>query len=463
MGGGVSGVSGGQQTQDPLQIKRSTQSGISNITESIMTGDNIGKAAGDAVKGIGENAVNAVKNQVMDAIKAKLKDIGSMIATGLKRLFTGNDSADAAKEQTKTTANVAQSAAKLTATQAKLLDAGLNALKDLLTTGEIDINTYAQKIKDACKTIEQKNAAGTELNEQKQTATERNEEIAEKLAEYGIKIEVSEPEGGESQKGGERTMTITQGGEGETPGAKIEMKVGDSGGDNSKKGNKMEGVPPEIQELLAEYQENLTIITGADEALGALSEEVSTIVVQTESDQQNIQVKKEELTQNIQQETQQINTDSNAKINQQVNDGNNPLVDNVVESTENQVVDTSTAAAAPGIAASLGIGSFGLGSGEAAKVTANGIADGIAAGVRTLTGSSALGGIVTNVASGQSLGNALQMAVVDQANNMISGTINELASGLQIGELNVGELVAPELADAVKIEGGSEEDKPQMA
>ncbi len=463
MGGGVSGVSGGQQTQDPLQIKRSTQSGISNITESIMTGDNIGKAAGDAVKGIGENAVNAVKNQVMDAIKAKLKDIGSMIATGLKRLFTGNDSADAAKEQTKTTANVAQSAAKLTATQAKLLDAGLNALKDLLTTGEIDINTYAQKIKDACKTIEQKNAAGTELNEQKQTATERNEEIAEKLAEYGIKIEVSEPKGGESQKGGERTMTITQGGEGETPGAKIEMKVGDSGGDNSKKGNKMEGVPPEIQELLAEYQENLTIITGADEALGALSEEVSTIVVQTESDQQNIQVKKEELTQNIQQETQQINTDSNAKINQQVNDGNNPLVDNVVESTENQVVDTSTAAAAPGIAASLGIGSFGLGSGEAAKVTANGIADGIAAGVRTLTGSSALGGIVTNVASGQSLGNALQMAVVDQANNMISGTINELASGLQIGELNVGELVAPELADAVKIEGGSEEDKPQMA
>lgn len=446
MGVGISGAGQPNFNQDPLGIKKSTQSGVSNITESLMTGGDIGDALSGAVKDMGNNTVNAVKQQAMATVKAQLKDIGSMIATGLKRLFTGNDSADAAKAQTETAGNVTKSATKLTTTQAKLLEGGLAALKDLLTNGEIDINTYAKKVKDACTTIEAKNAAGTELSEQKKEATEKNIEIAEKLKEFGIII--SETEG--EDKDGEATDLIQITSTDKSGNEVVKQMEVDSSRRARRKATK--GLSGEAKDLIKQYQENLTIITGVDEALGAISEEINNTVVQAQTDQQSIQSKKTELTQNVQLESNNIVIDSSNKINTTVTEGNTPLTKNLGDAVKNQAINISTSGAAPGIAASIEASTFGFGSSEAAKVLSNGVADGVAAGIRGLTGSSAMGGLVSNVISGQSLNVALQNAVISEANNMISGTINELASGLQIGELDVGALVAPELANLAQIE-----------
>lgn len=448
----VSGPNPNAQSQDVLGLKQSTQSGIANITESIMTGDNIGKSVEGAAMGVVEGAVDNVKKSVTQVIKDAL--VGA-----IKRLFIGNDKADAATAKGKTAANVAGSAAKITATQQKLLDAGLGALKDLLMTGEIDINAAAGRIKDAVKLINDKNGAATALNEQKQEAMEANEEIVSKLKEYGISVSVQKSEG-DSSSGQEQTILITQKG---PDGKPIQTEMPLDGGSKDKDGAKVEGMPPEAQELLSQFQANLALITSIDASFTEMSTETSATVAQIDADQQSIATGKEQLTQNLQTKSTEVVTNAVGGINSEVTGGNVVLQSDAVNATVNAGVDTGTAAAAPGIAAGLTAGTFGFGSGEAAKVTANGIADGAAAAVRTLTGSSAAGGIVSNLASGKSLSAALETVVVNEVNGMISGQINELASGLQIGELDVGALVAPELSAALEIKPSEGGDKPQQA
>lgn len=422
------------QTQDPLQFQKTAQSGVADFTQSIMTGENIG----DAAKGALENVANNIKQSAADVIK-------TAITQGLKRLFFGNDKADATAAKAKGVTNIAQSGVKITATQQKVLTAGLGALKDLLMTGEVDINTCAARIKDAIKVIEDKNGAAQTLQEQRDEAMKSNEEIAAKLKEYGISIGEANSEDG--SKNNPETITITQKG---SDGQVItkEVSLGDKKGKS--KGN--EGVPPEVQDLLNEYQANSVIISSIDSQISSMAAEVNAISTQVTADQQTIQTDKEQLTQNLNSKAADISTQGNAEINQVVSSGNSVLTKDATEATVNATVDTTTAAAAPGIAAAETASTLGFGAGHAATILANGTADGIAGAMRAMTGSSAIGGIAQNLTSGQSLSQALTNAVISEANNMIAGTVNELASGLQIGELDVGALVAPELTAALKIE-----------
>lgn len=448
---GVGNSQNNQVKQEPLGVKKSAQNGVSDITQSIMTGGNIAESVEGAVTGMAEDVVNQAKATVQEVIK-------DAIAQGLKRLFFGNDKADAASSKAKTGTDITKSAAQITATQQKLLSAGLEALTQLVTTGEVDINAAASRIIDAVKLIEDKNGAAESLQEQKQQAMEENEEIAKQLAEFGIKIQASKSEG---SSGAEQTITIVQEAKDGEPAKTIEMNVGGSKGDSGSK--ETQGFPAEVQELLAKYQENIALIATVDASLSQISGDASNIVVQVQEDQSTIQISKEQLTQDIQIKANEVANESAAAINQQVQKGNVTLKSDVVISTVNGGVDIGTAAAAPGIAAGLTAGTLGFGSGEAAKVVANGVADGFSASVRAMTGSSAAGGIVSNVMAGKSVGDALTQTVVNQANNFIAGQVNELASGLQVGELDVGALVAPEITAGLEIKAPVDGDKPKTA
>ncbi len=422
------------QIQDPLQFQKSAQSGVADFTQSIMTGENIG----DAAKGALENVANNIKQSAADVVK-------TVITQGLKRLFFGNDKADATAAKAKGVTNIAQTGAQITLTQQKVLTAGIEALKDLLMTGEVDINACAARIKDAIKVIEDKNGAAQTLQEQRDEAMKSNEEIAAKLKEYGISIGESNSEDG--SKNNPETITITQKG---SDGKVITKEVSLGGKKDKSKGN--EGLPPEVQDLLNEYQANSVIISSIDSQISSMAAEVNSISTQVTADQQTIQTDKEQLTQNINAKSSEISTQVNGEINQVVNSGNNILTKDATDATVNATVDTTTAAAAPEIAAAETVGTLGIGSGQAATILANGVADGFAGAMRAMTGSSAVGGIVKNITSGQTLAQVAQNTLVSTANNMIAGTVNELASGLQIGELDVGALVAPELTAALKIE-----------
>ena len=76
---------------------------------------------------------------------------------------------------------------------------------------------------------------------------------------------------------------------------------------------------------------------------------------------------------------------------------------------------------------------MGLGAGHAATILANGAADGIAAGLRTATGSSAVGGIAAALAGGKGLSEAISTTLANEAQNWINSQVDQLANTLAEG------------------------------
>jgi len=373
--------------------------------------------------------------------------IKEMLVGALERLFTGNDKADATKAQGKTAGNITKTATTLTETQKKLLTGGLDALKDLVTTGEIDINTYAQRIKDIVKSCEDKNQVGTNLSEQQQELIARNEEIKQELAALGVNIEEAQDAGDSSGKKGEAKEIMIKGPDGKPIPAKtiIEGNSGENSGANPN--------ADKIKELLQEYQNNSATIAVLSEQITEIVTTQTEEVTVAEETQVEVQAQKDELKQNVQQQTSQMINQSHVEINTAVNTGNTSLTTDATDAFLNAGIDTGTAAAAPEIAAGIEVSTAGLGTGEAARVISNGIQDGISATIRSATGSTALGAMASNIMAGQSLNDALANVALGEINRITSEIIDEIAPEVMIGELNVSELVVPELKEAVTIKG----------
>lgn len=407
---------------------------ISNGVSQLVQGGDISDVANQTVQGTFSN----IKNNIGSMIK-------EMLVGALERLFTGNDKADATKAQGQTAGNIAQTATTLTATQKKVLDAGLMALRELVTEGTIDINESANRIKDLVKSCNAKNQEGTASLEKQQELVARNEEIKQELAALGVNIEEAQDTGGSSGKKGEVKEIMIKGPDGKPIPAKtiIEGNSGENSGANPN--------ADKIKELLQEYQNNSATIAVLSEQITEIVTTQTEEVTVAEEIQVEIQTQKDELTQNVQQQTSNMINQSRVEINTAVNTGNTSLTADATDAFLNAGIDTGTAAAAPEIAAGIEVSTVGLGTGEAAKVIANGIQDGIAATIRSATGSSALGGIASNIMAGQSLSDALANVAMGEMNRIIGETIDQIAPEVMIGELNVTDLVLPELKEAVTI------------
>ena len=433
-------INGVGNTPPPNYLKelgtdKAMQGSVSNFTESIFTGEKIN---------VGEELKNMGKNIIKNATQKALSNIKSLLVGALKRLFIGNDNANAVSDKAGTATKIGKSAAEITATQAKLLDTGLQALIGLAQTGEININQLAAGIKDSVKLIEDKNAAAGSLTEQKTELEERNAEILDRLQELGVEMEPEES--GETQA--EQTMIVT---EKDENGKEIKKEVKIGGSENNQQGTSS-NMSPEVTELLEEYQNNLGIIQTFAAEITNIATETTEIVTNTTESQVNLETESNTLAENILTETQEIGNEVKSGITNVVSKNNSGLETDVTKSVTEGGVDVGTAAAAPGIAAATTAGTLGMGSAAGANILKNGVQDGIAAGIRGITGSSAAGGMVANLMSEQSLGVAATNVLITEANNQASKIVNELTSGLKIGELDVGALIAPEITGALEIE-----------
>ncbi|MGN1153036.1 MAG: hypothetical protein ACI4S3_03335, partial [Candidatus Gastranaerophilaceae bacterium] len=382
-------------TSDPSSVfKQGAQDEISNIIQ-------------------GKFDINKTLANINDMI---LKGIKSVVKSAIiDMLLGGNDTANAAKDQAKTGANVAKGAKVLTSLQTKLIDGNLKALEQLVTTGQIDLQAYTDGLMSA---MVQAGAEGVEA----EILGEQNKELQEI-----IDNKTKENERYEAQIEG----ILTQ--------RNIKMNKDDEGNitytDSS--GNAIDpSTSPELADLINKLNENNTLIVKNNELIktntDVISERVKNADKVTETVTQGIEdvaIKGQSITQTITNTTSTLIKEGVNEVVNEVMTNAGILQADAVTAGINAGKDGIAAAAAPGIAATMEVGTFGFGSGAAAKVLTNGVADGVAATVRTATNSAALGGIVTNLAAGQGLAQAVSNVLAQEVTNMVNlGIDNFMAS-----------------------------------
>ena len=418
--GGVTGPSGAPPTNDtkPKKTDANNQTGSTSDPSSVFT----------------RGAQTEVSNITQDFLQGKfditktLANINDMILKGIKSvvksaildmLLGGNDSANAAKDQAKTGANVAKGAKALTTLQTKLIDGNLKALEQLVTTGQIDLQTYTDGLMSA---MVQAGAEGLEA----EVLGEQNKELQEI-----IDTKTKENEGYEAQI--QDILSKNN----------IKMNKDDEGNytytDSS--GNAIDPTNnPELTAIIDKLNENNTLIASNNELIktntDVISERVKNADKVTETVTQGIEdvaIKGQSITQTITNTASTLIKEGVDEILNEVMTNAGILQADAVTAGINAGKDGILAAAAPGIAAGMTAGTFGFGSGAAAKVLANGVADGVAATVRTATGSTALGGIVTNLAAGQGLAQAVSNVLAQEVTNMVNQGIDNLMASATEG------------------------------
>ena len=373
-----------------------TQDGISVFASSLREG-----------KGL-DGAINATNQLIQQSVQGALKSA----ATGLlKRLLGGNDGAQAAAEGTKTATNIANGTKMLTVLQEKLINANLQALEQLVTTGNMDIQTYAQQLTQIAVSVGTQGEEATAFSEEQQKLQDRNKEIEQKLAELGVNIS-------RDDKSGEVVIK-------DKDGKEVVIKQDKNNSKDSTGGS------DDVNALIQEYQSNCSMIQALGKQINdtvAVQEKVSEHLSQGITD---IAIKGQDLgTVVVNQATQLIN-EGLTEITDEVMKQVGTLQGDAVTSYTNAAVDSAAAAAAPGLAAAETAGTLGFGAGHAATIIANGVADGVAAGVRTATGSSAVGGIAAGLAAGKGLGQVVASTLASEAQNWVQGQVNDVTNSMK--------------------------------
>lgn len=401
--GGVSCVNNTSQTyekpktENTSSAEKTAQDGVSVFTSSLIEG-----------KGL-EGAVNATNQLIQQSVKGALKSAATKF---LSMLLGGNDASQASSDAATTTGHLADGTKTLTVLQKKLIEGNLAALEQLVTTGTIDIEQYAQQLTQIAISAGTQGEEATVFSEEQQKLQERNEEIAQKLADMGINIS-------KDKESGEVVMKDKDGND---------ITVKSENGENSNNtGNE------EIDALIKEYQNNSSMIQALGEQINA------TVQVQ-----QQVSEKLSEGITDVVVKGQDFSTVVVNKADELINEGISEITDamlkqvgilqgDAVTGYTNAAVDSGAATAAPGLAAAETAGTLGLGSGHAATILANGVADGIASGLRTTTGSSAVAGIVSGLAAGKGLGEVVSSTLASEAQNWIQDQVNTLKSSLTEG------------------------------
>lgn len=389
-------TSGNSNASNTSSADKTAQQGVSVFTSSLIEG-----------KGL-DGAINATNQLIQQSVQGALKSAATKFLT---MLLGGNDGAQAAADGTKTATNIANGTKMLTVLQEKLINANLQALSELVTNGNMDIQTYAQQLTQIAVSVGTQGEEATAFSEEQQKLQDRNKEIEQKLAELGVNIS-------RDDKSGEVVIKDKDGKEVVVKQDKNNSKDSTGGSDD-------------VNALIQEYQSNCSMIQALGKQINdtvAVQEKVSEHLSQGITD---IAIKGQDLgTVVVNQATQLIN-EGLTEITDEVMKQVGTLQGDAVTSYTNAAVDSAAAAAAPGLAAAETAGTLGFGAGHAATIVANGVADGVAAGVRTATGSSAVGGIAAGLAAGKGLGQVVASTLASEAQNWVQGQVNDLTNSMK--------------------------------
>lgn len=388
-------TSGNSNASNTSSADKTAQQGVSVFTSSLIEG-----------KGL-DGAINATNQLIQQSVQGALKSVATKFLT---MLLGGNDGAQASADSATTAAHIGNGTKTLSVLQEKLINANLQALSELVTNGNMDIQTYAQQLTQIAVSVGTQGEEATAFQEQQNQLEEENKQIAQQLKDAGISI-------AQDKKSGEVIVK-------DKDGKEVVIKK-DNQDSNSNNG----GVDP--NSLIQKYQSNC----GKIQALGkqindtvAVQQQVSEHLAEGIND---IVVKGQDLdTVVVNQATELINeglTEITDEMMKQVG----ILQGDAVTGYTNAAVDSGAAAAAPGLAAAETAGTLGFGAGHAATIVANGVADGVAAGVRTATGSSAIGGIAAGLAAGKGLGEAVASTLASEAQNWVQGQVNDLTNSMK--------------------------------
>lgn len=404
---GVSGTSGNQtydmkmketsgntNASNTSSVDKTAQQGVSVFTSSLIEG-----------KGL-DGAINATNQLIQQSVQGALKSAATKFLT---MLLGGNDSAQASADSATTAAHIGNGTKTLSVLQEKLINANLQALEQLVTTGNMDIETYAQQLTQIAVSVGTQGEEATAFQERQNQLEEENKQIAQQLADAGININ-------QDKKSGEVVVK-------DKDGKEVVIKK-----DNQDSSTNNGGV--KVNELIQKYQSNCSLIQTLGKQINdtvAVQQQVSEHLTEGIND---IVVKGQDLgTVVVNQATELIN-EGVSEITNEMMQQVGILQGDAVTGYTNAAVDSAAAAAAPGVAAAETVGTLGIGAGHAATILANGVADGVAAGVRTATGSSAVGGIAAGLAAGKTLGQAVSSTLASEAQNFVQSQVNELTSSL---------------------------------
>ena len=404
---GVSGTSGNQtydiktketsgntNASNTSSVDKTAQQGVSVFTSSLIEG-----------KGL-DGAINATNQLIQQSVQGALKSAATKFLT---MLLGGNDSTQASADSATTAAHIGNGTKTLSVLQEKLINANLQALEQLVTTGNMDIETYAQQLTQIAVSVGTQGEEATAFQERQNQLEEENKQIAQQLADAGININ-------QDKKSGEVVVK-------DKDGKEVVIKK-----DNQDSSTNNGGV--KVNELIQKYQSNCSLIQALGKQINdtvAVQQQVSEHLTEGIND---IVIKGQDLgTVVVNQATELIN-EGVSEITNEMMQQVGILQGDAVTGYTNAAVDSAAAAAAPGVAAAETVGTLGIGAGHAATILANGVADGVAAGVRTATGSSAVGGIAAGLAAGKGLGQAVSSTLASEAQNFVQNQVNELTSSL---------------------------------
>ena len=404
---GVSGTSGNQtydmktketsgntNASNTSSVDRTAQQGVSVFTSSLIEG-----------KGL-DGAINATNQLIQQSVQGALKSAATKFLT---MLLGGNDSTQASADSATTAAHIGNGTKTLSVLQEKLINANLQALEQLVTTGNMDIETYAQQLTQIAVSVGTQGEEATAFQERQNQLEEENKQIAQQLADAGININ-------QDKKSGEVVVK-------DKDGKEVVIKK-----DNQDSSTNNGGV--KVNELIQKYQSNCSLIQALGKQINdtvAVQQQVSEHLTEGIND---IVIKGQDLGAVVVNQATELINEGVSEITNEMMQQVGILQGDAVTGYTNAAVDTGAAAAAPGLAAAETVGTLGIGAGHAATIVANGVADGVAAGVRTATGSSAVGGIAAGLAAGKGLGQAVSSTLASEAQNFVQNQVNELTSSL---------------------------------
>ncbi len=408
-----------------------------------------------SVKFDAKAGANAVKDDLVETVKTAAVDsiVSSLLAGGAAK-----EKAATVKRGTTTAADSAKTLAQFEQ-QKQVCTAALNSLIQLVQTGELDLSEFQNILKNqVIQSIKDNNAKGATLQEQIQSLTDENAEIKEQLAQLnggtleGLELEEVKVE----QDGGGDSPPVNGDGNSEAPVQNKEK--------STNKKTKISSANPnseKIQALLEKYNSNIEMLSSMQSELINVQTDQQIQVQEGEQIQSQSEQKHGEIVKNTQTEGRNFFQKIGDSIKKFFGIGKSKQMAHQATGTTMGTADTAAGTAKAAEAAAESASSpftLGLGAGAAAKAAAEAEIFFTAATDNVKIAGLSIGNIAGLATGEQTVGNLVAQQITNTVNNQLQGAVTQMTNDI-LGE-DVASYVAPELADALKIEGG---DKPQQA
>lgn len=392
--------------------------------------------------------LDAVKNNAIDAIKTAATDtiVSALISGGAAK-----ETAATTQRGVTTAADAAETARQLQQ-QKQLCSSALNAVIQLVQSGELDISQFQNILKNQIiQTIKDNNTKASTIAESIQELTTRNEEIKQEIAELnggsldGIEFEevTTDSTGGNTSSADNNTSA---GGNKKTVGTKKVIKSGNDS--NAEK----------IQALLEEYNSNIGMISSMQsELINVQAASQAEEVKEGEEVQSQAEQKHSEVVNNTQTEGQNLFQRISDAINKLFGGGKAKQLGHQATGVAMTAGDTVAGSIKTAEAAAAGTGSiftFGATSGIAAEAAAEAAAFFSAATQNTVIAGQSLANIAALTTGQQTIGNFVAKQIASEVNNRLAGAVTQMTNEV-LGE-DVAQYVAPELVNLAQIEAPKE-------